>query len=732
MNSTLYNGYSGIKTHQFGLDSISNNIANINTTGYRANMPEFKSLFSSALDNANPNSPIASDMNYGSTSASNAISNIDGSYKESDEELSVAYAGKGWFVVANNENDRFNATDVSQDLFYTRDGSFSRDAQGYIVNSSGYYMMGVNLGKIQNNVFISNPNDDEANLATNALQPIQIPQDLHYGPTQSKEVKVAINLNKSQSNTNANNLFLDKDNKINMQKILKQDINSLLVDNENINTSSYNDINIKLINGDEIKEFKFNYGEGPNNFKTIEELINVIKDQTKLDVEFAKLPDGSINPKLMLEIKNKSINNLDVEIDGKLATRIGINGKKELKIINVTDFNPNQIYNVNDLTKVDGAIFKKIEGSDKTSPLEDSNNWILLDTSGVKKFNENEDYDINKLVNYEGNIYQKLNDTKTNPKDNPTSWKLIGKENSIDITQFNEDKDYTRNSFVYFNGQVYKKIGDSKEGMPDKDTLNWQLLSNDSFSTKALDIPNYKATSEFYDENGDKLLIISQFILNNMDTDQQTWEVESAIYNKDGSSILGDKISHNISFSMDGKIINKPQPITLKYGDKEINYDISGSNNKESSGYSYVDSSITDIYKDGAPRGELANIGIDENGIINLSFSNGVTEPMGRIGIVAFVNDQGLSKIGSNLLQISSYALNGEDSTISTGEPLTGWDENGKLRFGQVLHKYLETSNVNPADAMTDLIVYQRGYSMNAKAFTTGDDLIKEAINLKR
>ena len=732
MNSTLYNGYSGIKTHQFGLDSISNNIANINTTGYRANMPEFKSLFSSALDNVNPNSPIASDMNYGSTSASNAISNVDGSYKESDEELSVAYAGKGWFVVSNNENNRFDTTDVNENLFYTRDGSFSRDADGYIVNSSGYYMMGVNLEKIQDNVFISNPNEDEASLASNALQPIRIPQDLHYGPTQSKDVKIAVNLNKSQSNTNINKLFLGKDNKVDTDRLLQQDINSLLIDNENINTSSYNDINIRIVNGDEIKEFTFNYGEGPNGFKTIENLRDIIKTQTNLDVEFARLPDGSIDPKLKLEIKNKSTKNFDVEIGGKLADRLGINGKKELKIINVSDFNPNQIYNENDLVKVDGAIFKKIENSAKTSPLEDSNTWILLDTNDVKKFDENQQYDANKLVNYDGDIYQKLDDTKTNPKDNPTSWKLIGKENSIEITQFNENDNYARNSFVYFDNQIYKKIGDSKGGIPNNDKLNWQLLSNDSFSTKLLDIPNYQTTSEFYDENGDKLLIISQFTLNTINSNEQKWDVQSAVYNKDGDTILGDKASHNISFTMDGKIINQSQPITLNYGDKEINYDISGSKNKESSGYSYVDSSITDVYKDGAKKGELSNIGIDENGIINLSFSNGITEPIGRVGIVAFINDQGLSKVGGNLLQISSYALNGEGSTVSTGEPLTGWDEDGKLRFGQVLHKYLETSNVNPADAMTDLIVYQRGYSMNAKAFTTGDDLIKEAINLKR
>ena len=68
-----------------------------------------------------------------------------------------------------------------------------------------------------------------------------------------------------------------------------------------------------------------------------------------------------------------------------------------------------------------------------------------------------------------------------------------------------------------------------------------------------------------------------------------------------------------------------------------------------------------------------------------------------------------------------------------SGPPLLGWDENsGGLKFGQVIDDMIEYSNVNIADALTELIVFQRGYSFNAKAFTTGDDLIKEAIALKR
>lgn len=99
MNDTLLNAYSGIKTHQFGIDSLSNNIANVNTLGYRSNDPEFKTLFSSHLDALNAKSVVANDRNYGVTGSGNVLSNKDGEYMPSEGEFHMAYQGKGWFVI---------------------------------------------------------------------------------------------------------------------------------------------------------------------------------------------------------------------------------------------------------------------------------------------------------------------------------------------------------------------------------------------------------------------------------------------------------------------------------------------------------------------------------------------------------------------------------------------------------------------------------------------------------
>ncbi|WP_300955732.1 flagellar basal body rod C-terminal domain-containing protein, partial [Helicobacter rodentium] len=124
---------------------------------------------------------------------------------------------------------------------------------------------------------------------------------------------------------------------------------------------------------------------------------------------------------------------------------------------------------------------------------------------------------------------------------------------------------------------------------------------------------------------------------------------------------------------------------------------------------------------------------IDENGIIMVNFTNGKLEPIGRFGIAAFVNDQGLSKVGGNLFQMNARRINGETAVVS-GPPILAWEEGGlaKLKFGRVLDHMLETSNVDTGTALTDLIVYQRGYQMSAKSITTADQLMQEAIQLKR
>ncbi|PAF52077.1 flagellar hook-basal body complex protein [Helicobacter sp. 13S00477-4] len=603
MNDTILNSYSGIKTHQFGLDSISNNIANVNTNGYRENIPEFKSLFSTHLDSLNGSSAISNDRNFGATGSSNAISTKSGNYHQTNGEFDMAYQGKGWFIVGPNQTGHFkiekDGYEQDQANYFTRDGSFSRDSDGYLVNSQGYYVYGINLDKIKNGIFTSSndPDNDIKELAENSLSPINIPQELKFHPVLTTKVQANINLNPKTDFKNAQDIFLDPQGNLLEDLFAKQDFNALANnDNEPLESNLFKTLKLTITSKDgQPQSFEFTYGSGgedKNEFKTIKDLQKLIKDKTNLDLDVTRDANNKPKKPLTLSIINNA-QDMNLSIEGNLAEKLGIN------MMN--------------------------------APL---------------------------------------------------------------------------------------KKGSSEESNPIK-------------------VPFYSTSIEIYDEDGKKFLLKSDYFMTNSGDkfsnppSNQKWQVKSAIYDDKAQFLISkNPTEESIEFDENNNIIAKPMEIDFK-GNK-IQYSLSGDEEHKSTNMPYQDSKLSGVIQDGKPEGSLKEVRIDSNGIIYLAFSNGAYEPMGRIGIAAFVNDQGLRKVGGNLLEMTSNTYNGNNKILS-GNPILGWDDKeGKLKFGKVLQKYLETSNVDVGDALTNLILMQRGYSMNAKAFSTGDDLIKEAINLKK
>ena len=121
MLRSLWSGVSGLQAHQVALDVESNNIANVNTVGYKANDPEFKTLFSRSMDSMNASTVTNNDFSYGVTGASNNVITKMGNLKKSDSETSVAYTGKGWFVVGKNKEGQF---EISEDNFNVSDENY--------------------------------------------------------------------------------------------------------------------------------------------------------------------------------------------------------------------------------------------------------------------------------------------------------------------------------------------------------------------------------------------------------------------------------------------------------------------------------------------------------------------------------------------------------------------------------------------------------------------------------
>lgn len=135
MMRALYTAASGMIAQQYNMDTISNNIANVNTTGFRKNVARFQDLVYQEL--RAPGSPVGAsvvptgqDVGLGVKVGSSEKLFTQGSLAETDNPLDIAIQGDGFFQVTLPDGT----------TSYTRDGSFKRDANGSMVTSDGYFV----------------------------------------------------------------------------------------------------------------------------------------------------------------------------------------------------------------------------------------------------------------------------------------------------------------------------------------------------------------------------------------------------------------------------------------------------------------------------------------------------------------------------------------------------------------------------------------------------------------
>ncbi len=122
--SLMGTAVSGMLGDTNWLSTISQNVSNANTTGYKNVETEFSTLVNQAGG--------AADSLAGVKTSIRALNSLQGSVVGTSTTTDLAIQGAGYFVV----------TDSSGALYLTRNGSFVPDASGNLVNSAGYYLMG--------------------------------------------------------------------------------------------------------------------------------------------------------------------------------------------------------------------------------------------------------------------------------------------------------------------------------------------------------------------------------------------------------------------------------------------------------------------------------------------------------------------------------------------------------------------------------------------------------------
>ncbi|ALO34260.1 flagellar biosynthesis protein FlgE [Colwellia sp. MT41] len=150
----------------------------------------------------------------------------------------------------------------------------------------------------------------------------------------------------------------------------------------------------------------------------------------------------------------------------------------------------------------------------------------------------------------------------------------------------------------------------------------------------------------------------------------------------------------------------------------DFNLDPTGPNINEPTQYA-SSFEVTSLEQDGLAVGRLTGIDIDSDGLVRATYSNGTSEPLARIALVSFANNQGLTQIGN-----SSWK-----ESIVSGEALAG--EAGSGTFGTINSSALEQANVNLTTELIDLISAQRNFQANSRALEVSNQLNQTILQIR-
>ncbi len=183
MTQAFYSGLSGLKSNSYGIDAVSDNLANINTVGYRGYSTEFSSMFESYISTATTSSSVNSSIGVGVGIQATPMMTGNGELLLSDRSTDLAINGDGWFGVQGNK-----------DPIYTRDGAFQFDANDDLVTADGFHILGSMGGNISADNVLTATLDEVPLGAIGTQEKLRFPKTLTYPPEPTTQAKFFANL----------------------------------------------------------------------------------------------------------------------------------------------------------------------------------------------------------------------------------------------------------------------------------------------------------------------------------------------------------------------------------------------------------------------------------------------------------------------------------------------------------------------------------------------------------
>ena len=140
MIRSLFSGVSAVKNEQMRMDTIGNNIANVNTIGFKTGRIGFTDALSQSLRGSGVGrNPIQVGTGVGIAGIGTNMN--QGALQMTGRSLDLAINGTGFFEVRKPSSNDGSPDVGGSETLYTRDGTFYVDTNGYLCNAMGYYLI---------------------------------------------------------------------------------------------------------------------------------------------------------------------------------------------------------------------------------------------------------------------------------------------------------------------------------------------------------------------------------------------------------------------------------------------------------------------------------------------------------------------------------------------------------------------------------------------------------------
>ena len=692
MLRSLMTAVTGVKAHQTMLDVTGNNIANVNTTGYKKDFTIFQDLLYQTSQGASGPGANRGGINPAQVGLGVIVSSIEtihtqGPAQYTGNKSDMMINGDGFFVLRSGSSTLFS-----------RAGAFGRDEENNLVQSgTGYRVQGYKMER--------DPLNPQNFVRASELSDINIPMGKKMEPRATTVVKYQCNLNSNSAN------YLP----IGFEDLPYNVSPCGLPATVKMEGADYNiSFKTNLDDKDKYLTVEVSSGSGtPNN--VVLKMVGIEDGKPQLEVVD---PDTEYTlPGSNPVVKYKaSYDNTTGEVK---FTTTEIGGTATVKTIFKTGLHSKMHYKDFTLKDKDGKEVKVLAEFDERVPPSPSEmgkssmtvHLWYMDSDG-KITHGKAAIPVNAAGNFEFD--------KAVPKDLPPgfpdgTFRIIpsggtGEKVSTSSTiSFEVDKNLTTPSKSFDSvaqiaqggfHQTKKEIFDCKGN---KYTLevNFKKITENRWRWEAF----------LLDSAGNK-----------MEKQPCTTDSSSTASGNYGASgeisfcrcgeycdVETSKAELELPFSLDG---GKNQTITLNFN---------GDGDPMNGVTQFASETTTKaVYQDGYTMGVLDDFNVGVDGTISGTYSNGQVQPLYRVALATFANQQGLEKAGETAFI----------PTINSGEPnIDAADSGGK---GTIKGGTLEMSNVDLTEEFTRLIISQRGFQANTRVVTTSDQILEEVVNLKR